>query len=163
MIHQRLALVAHDVGEPGVAEHTADRRIQDVAELVVGAVRRLHRLVELQQVDDAVAQERVDLDARVVGGQHLLVRRFQVEDLVRRQDHVLDQRQLEVQPRIGDEAAAADRLAEAQHQRLLGLRDLERAGQRQEQRDDDGGHDAEQAVVPRHGFASCRSRRGSGR
>ena len=151
--HQLGAVVAHDLRQVGLAEHAADRRVHDVAELAVGLPRGLDRLVELERIDDSVAQEGVDLDPRVVGGQHLLVRRLQVEDALVEVDDVLDQRDLEVQPRLGDEAAAGDRLAEAQQQRLLRLRHDERAGEDDDEQGHDRGGEDERAVLAHHGCA----------
>ena len=123
--HQRGAFVAHDLLLIGLGQHAAHGGVQHRTELVVGAEHAVDRLIELQRIDNAVADEAVDLEALVVGGEHFEIRALDVEDAVVEGDDVLDQRELEVQARLGDEAAAGDRLAEAQHERLLGLVDGE--------------------------------------
>ena len=122
------ALVAHDLGLVGEAEHAAHRGIQHRGELVVGAGDAADGLVEFERVDDAVAHEGVHLQPLVVGGENFLLRRFQIENAVVDIDHRFHEGQLEMQTRFSDEAALRHRLAEPQQQRLFGLVDLEGRG-----------------------------------
>ena len=92
------------------------------------------RLIELQRILDAVAREGIDHEPLLVGGDHLLRRVFQIEDALVDADHAVDQRHLEVQARLGDDA---HRLAEPDHQRLLGLIDREQRRIADDQRDED--------------------------
>ena len=48
--HQLRALVAHDLGERRLAEHAAQRRVEQDRELRVGALDGADRLVEPQRV-----------------------------------------------------------------------------------------------------------------
>ena len=80
------------------------------------------RLIEPQRIVDPVAREGIDHEPLLVGGDHFLRRRVEIEDALVEIDHAVDQRQLEVQARLGDDA---HRLAEPDHQRLLRLVDGE--------------------------------------
>ena len=73
-------------------------------------------------IGDAVARKGVDHEALLVGGDHLLRRGVDVEDALVEIFDVLDERDLVVEPGVLDLAL---RLAEFEHQRLLGLVDGE--------------------------------------
>ena len=120
--HQFGALVAHDVGEGHLAEHAAQRRVEQDGELRIGALDRAERLVEAQRILDAVPRKGVDHQPLLVGGDHFLRRRFQVEDALVDVDHAVDERHLEVEAGLTDHA---HRLAEPNDQRLLRLIDGE--------------------------------------
>ena len=62
-------------GERRLAEHAAQRRVEQDRELRVGALDRADRLVEAQRIVDAIAREGIDHEALLVGGDHLLRRR----------------------------------------------------------------------------------------
>ena len=83
------------------------------------------RLIEFQRIDDAVADEAVDLQPLIVGGEHFEIWAFDVEDAVVEADDVFDQRKFEMQPGLRDQTAPRDGLAEAQDEGLLGLVDGE--------------------------------------
>ena len=57
--HQFLALVAHDIGERGLAEHAAQRRVEQHRELEL-APASTDRLIEFQRIDDAITREGID-------------------------------------------------------------------------------------------------------
>ena len=76
----------------------------------------------MQRVVDAIAREGVDHEPLLVRGDHFLRGVLQVEDALVDIDHAVDQRDLEVQPRLGDDA---HRLAEPDHEREPGLVDRE--------------------------------------
>ncbi len=120
--HQSLALVPHHLDEGDFAEHAAQRGVQERRQLDVGSLDRADALIELQRVLDAVAGEGVDHQPLLVGGDHFLRWVFEIEDALVDVDHGVDERRLEMQARLGDDA---DGLAEPHHQRLLGLRDGE--------------------------------------
>ena len=119
--HQIGAVLAHKLHHRRFAQHAANSRIQHGAKLVVAALNGANRLIEAQRIDDFVTQERVHLDAAVIGGEHFLLRRLKIKNAVIEINHVLDKWRLEVQARRGDERALADRLAEPEHERLFGL------------------------------------------
>ena len=93
-------------------------------------------LIEAQGIDDAIAQEAIHLETLIVGGEHLEIGAFGKEDAIVEIDDVLDERQLEVQAGLGDEAAPRDGLAEAQHDGLLCLSDGEDGAQRDHEKND---------------------------
>ena len=92
------------------------------------------RLEELQRIDDAVAREGVDHDLLLVARRHFLGARVVIEHALVVIDRVLDQRQLEVQARLIDQALD---LAELQDEHLLALVD----GEHRRQADDDDEQD----------------------
>ena len=102
--HQFGALVAHDVGEGHLAEHAAQRRVEQDRELRVGALDRAERLIEAQRILDAVAREGVDHEPLLVGRDDFLRRRFKIEDALVDGDDGVDERQLEVKARLADDA-----------------------------------------------------------
>ena len=173
--HQRaelLALVAHHVGERRGAEHAAQRRVEQDSELRTGA-SGADGLIELERIDDAVAREGIDHEplAGLAGAgiefvlarrDHLLGRRFDVENAFVDIDHAVDERHFHVQSRFGDDA---HRIAEAHHQRLPGLVDGEEGAVAHEDGDQqhDGEHAAGKAKVslaaPCRRVARCRRRR----
>ena len=81
-----------------------------------------HALEEHQRVGDAVARKGIDDEPLLVGGNHLLRGGVDVEDALVEIFDVLDERDFVVQPWVLDLAL---RLAEFEHQRLLGLVDRE--------------------------------------
>ena len=124
------------------------------------------RLVVEQRVGDAVAGERVDHEALLVGGDHLLRRSVEIEQAAVEDAHLLHERDFGVEPRRGDLPLE---LAELEDERLLALLHGE---QRQPQADDgDDRHDQrEQFHEPAHGAppspraaAARRCTSGSGR
>ena len=138
--HEVLALVAHHLRQRGLAEHAAQRRVEQDRELQVRAIDGADGLVEFQRVLDAVARERIDHQALLVGGDHLLRRVLEIEDALVDIDDAVDQRDLGMQSRLGDHA---HRLAQPHHQRLAGLIDREQSAVGDDQRhDDEGGDDA---------------------
>ena len=135
--HQLRALVAHHLNERALAEHAPHRRNQQGREPRIGALDRAHRLEELQRVIDAIAREGIDHEPLLVGGDDLLRLRLEVENALIDVDHAVDQRELHVEPGLGDDT---HRLAEPDDQRLLGLMHGEQAAiaqERQKDRDDD--------------------------
>ena len=120
--HQRLALVANHIDEGDLAQHAAQRRVQQRRELDVGGLDRADALVEAQRVLDAIAGESVDHQPLLVRGDDFLRRIFQIENALVDRDHGVDERRLEVQAGFGDDAHG---LAEPDHQHLFGLRDRE--------------------------------------
>ena len=121
--HQLSALVAHDMGQRRLAEHAAQRRVEQGREPRIGALDRADGLVELQRIVDAIAREGIDHEPLLVGGDHFLRRIFEIENALVDIDDAVDQRHFEVQARLGDRRS--DRLAEAHHQRLPRLVDGE--------------------------------------
>ena len=115
--HQGFALVAHHLDEGDLAEHAAQRGVEQRRQLDVGGLDRADALVEAQRVLDAIAGEGVDHQPLLVRGDHFLRRIFEIEDPLVDVDHGVDERRLEMQARFGDDA---DRLAEPHHQRLFG-------------------------------------------
>ncbi len=120
--HQLRAVVAHNVGERGLAQHAPQRGVEQHRELRIGALDRVDGLVEAQRLVDPVACKSVHHEALLVGSDHLLRRIFQVEDALVDADHRIDQRHLEVEAGLRHDA---NRLTEPHHQRLLGLIDGE--------------------------------------
>ena len=138
--HQFGALVAHHLDEGRFAEHAAQRRIEQNIELRVGGDFRTERLEEAQRILDAIAREGVDHQPLLVGGDHFLRRRFQVEDALVDIDHAVDERHLDVQARLVDHA---HHFTQPHHQRLLGLIDGEQRAVEHDQRgEDEDGDDA---------------------
>ena len=97
----------------------------------------LDRLIEQQRVGDAVAGVGVDDEPLLVGDDDLLGRRLEIEQAVVVEDDVLDERPLDLQAGLANDPP---RLAELQHQRLLGLVDDEERAHREDAADDQ--HDA---------------------
>ena len=120
--------------------------------MVVGALDSADGLVEAQRIDDAVAHESVDLDALIVGGEHLLFRTLQVKDTIVQENDRLDEGYLEMQAGIGDEPASGNRLAEAQHKRLFRLQHDE-GGAGENDQDDDSDADQNEALSIEDQFA----------
>ena len=75
-----------------------------------------------QRIGDAVAGEGVDHEPLLVAQDQLDRRRVEIEHALVEILDLLDERHLEVQARVLDDV---DRVAELQHQRLLGLMDGE--------------------------------------
>ena len=95
-------------------------------------------LQELQGVGNPVAGEGIDLDAFLVGEQEFEFRWIEVQGPPFVHADVLQERNLEVQPRLGDDP---HRVAELQHDRLFGLMDREQRRRRQHAADDDDNSD----------------------
>jgi len=108
-----------DLGQGSLAEHPAQRRVQERRELDIGGLDRTDALVKPQRVLDAVAGERIDHQAPAVESDDFLRWIFEVEDTLVDRDHRIDEGRLEIQARIGDDA---DRLAQPHQQHLFGLR-----------------------------------------
>ena len=89
--HQAGALVAHDLLLIGLAQHAAHGRVQHRAELVVGADDAVDGLIEAQRIDDAIADEAVDLEALIVGGEHFQIRALDIENAIVEDHDVFDQ------------------------------------------------------------------------
>ena len=70
---------------------------------------------------------------------------FEIEDALVDGDHAVDQRHLEVQAGLGDDA---DRLAEPDHERLLGLIDGEQRRVAEHDRGDEEGRAATPPAIP---------------
>src|ERR1700682_563633 len=176
--HQLLALVAHGIGQGGRAQHAAQRRVEQDRKLRAGAIRP-DRLIEFERIGDAVAREGVDDEALAGLGDagigpvaarcnHLLRRRLDVEDALVDIDDTVDERNLCVQARLGDDA---HRLAKADHQRLPGLIHGEEGAVADDDgsQQQDGGSAARETHshgVPPAGFCAgcgCRVRSLSGR
>ena len=96
--HQRAALVADDTRQRVLAEHAAQRRVQQGREPRIGAFDRADRLIEPQRIGDLVAREGIDHEALLIGGDHFLRRIFEIEDALVDVDHAVDKRHLEMQP-----------------------------------------------------------------
>src|SRR5271166_5789789 len=146
--HQRVALVAHDVGDRGPRQRAPERRVQHAAELRVGAAGVEDGLVKEERIGDAVAHERVDLKPLVVRHQHFLALVVERENALVDVDNRVDERPLEVKARSADQVA--HRLAEAQHQRLLDRVDDEYRHRGQNDDDDRQEDDREAAKRPSH-------------
>jgi len=138
--HQGLALVTHHLDEGDLAEHAAQRRVEQRGQLQVGGLDRTDALVKPQCILDAVARESVDHQPLLVGSDHLLRWIFEIEDALVDRDHRVDEGRLEMQAGLGRNI---DRLAEPHHQGLLGLLHGEeravgddRRHEQQDQRDD---------------------------
>ena len=71
-----------------------------------------HALEEQQGIDDLVTREGIDDEPLLVGGDHLLRGGVDVEDALVEEHDILDERDLVMQPRLGDDAL---RLAEFEH------------------------------------------------
>ena len=143
------------------AEHAAQRRIEQNIELRIGGRFRAERLEEAKRILDAVARESVDHQPFLVGGDHFLRRRLQIEDALVDVDHIVDERQFDVQPRLVDHA---HHLPKADHQRLLGLvnRKQRRVADDQSRDQQNGGNAADEIKL--HGLppvAGGRGRRGT--
>jgi hypothetical protein len=132
--HQLLALVAHDPLERGFADHAAQRAGEQRREPRIGSLDGADRLIELERVHDLVAGEGIHHEPLLVRRDDFLRRVVEVEDALVDIDHVVDQRDLVVQPRSGDDV---DRLAEANDQGLAGLVDREQRAVRDNQRNND--------------------------
>ena len=94
-----------------------------------------HRLIEQQRVFDAIADEGVDLEPLIVGDQHFLALIVERQDALVDINHAINEGRACVKTGIVDEVA--HRLAEAQHQRLLGRIDGEQRERREDDHDDD--------------------------
>src|SRR5437588_2740396 len=70
--HEALAFVAHDRDEGDLAQHPAQRRVQQRGELDVGGLDRADALIEAQRVLDPVAGEGVDDEPLLVGSDDFL-------------------------------------------------------------------------------------------
>src|SRR5262245_4472387 len=144
--HEVLALVAHDLRQRGLAQHAAQRRVEQGRQLQIRAVDSADGLVEFERLLDPVAGEGVDHQPLLVGGDHLLRRVFEVEDALVDADDAVDQRDLGMQSGLGDYPY---RLAQPNHQRLPGLIDREQRAIGDDQRhDDEGGDDAAGEIEP---------------
>jgi len=99
--------------------HAAQRRVQQRGQLDVGGLDRTDALIEPQRVLDPVTREGIDHQPLLIRRDHFLRRIFKIEDALVDRDHAVDERRLEIQARLGDDA---DRLAEPHHQHLFGLR-----------------------------------------
>ncbi len=130
-LHQRLALVAHHGGKARAAEHAPKRGFEHRADSRAGDALVAQALEEQQRVDDLVAREGIDHEPLLVGGDHLLAGGVDIENALVEELDVLDERDLELQTRLGDDAL---RIAEFEHERLLRLADGE-----QRQIGDEGG------------------------
>ena len=92
-------------------------------------------MIEHQGIDDAVAHESVDFEPLIFRHQHFLPLVVERQNPPVDIDDVIDERRLQVQSRSVDHVA--DRLAEAQHQSLLGGIDgIEREAHDQRQQAD---------------------------
>jgi len=108
-----------------IAQHVAQRRCEVRLQPVFGQTRVAHRLIELQRIDDLVTGERIHHQPLAVGGDDFFRRRIEIENALVDEDHVLNEGQLEMQPRLRDELFG---IAELQHDRLLRHADDECGG-----------------------------------
>ena len=147
--HQVGALVAHHLDEGRFTEHPAQRRVEQNVELRIGGGFRTERLIEAQRILDAITREGVDHQPLLVGGDHFLRLRFEIEDALVDGDHVIDERHLGVQTRLVDHA---HHFTEPHHQRLLGLVDGEERRVADDERggEEDGGNAANE--IKSHGL-----------
>ncbi len=135
------------------AEHAPERGFEKGADTGAGDALVAQGLEEQQGIHDAVARKRVDHEPLLVGGDHFLARSVDVENALIEELHVLNERNLVLQARVGDDAL---RLAEFEHQRLLGLAHGEQREVGDERGDaEDNRKDREGAAV--HGCVSCGS------
>ena len=132
--HQRVALVAHDVGDRGLRQCSAKRGVQHAAQLRVRAADVEDGLIKQQRIGDTVAHEGVDLQALIVGHQHFLALVVEGENALVDIDDRVDKRPLEVEARRVDEVA--HRLTESQDERLFGRVDDKRRHQSKNDRND---------------------------
>ena len=75
----------------------------------------------------------------IVIGEDFLLRRLEVEKALVENDDALDEGDLEMQAGVRHALAARNRIAEAQHDRLLGLRHGEHGAVHRQQSDDENG------------------------
>jgi hypothetical protein len=130
----------------GLAEHPAQRRVEQAGELGIRAIDRADRLIEFQHILDAVAGEGIDHEPLLVRCNHFLRGILKVENPIVDVDDGVDQRDLVVQPGLGDHF---HRLAQPHHQRLAGLIDRKQGAIGDDQpRDDKGGDDAANETEP---------------
>src|SRR5262249_33545310 len=80
----------------------------------------------------------IDHEAPLIRGENLLGRVFQIENAVVHHDDGFDERPLHMKARLSDDP---DRLAESNHQSLLGLINSEQRAPRPTQHNDGGGHE----------------------
>ena len=117
-------LAGQDRGECFATESPTNRRVDDGLKPSARAKLVANCLVEQQRVFDLVAGVSIHLKAFLVGQDHLFgILRDQAENTLFVIDDVLDERQLEGEPRLLD---GPFRLAELEHQRLLRLVDGEK-------------------------------------
>ena len=153
MRHELGALVAHDIGRGRLAQHAAQRRVEQGRQPRIGAFDHADGLIELQRVGDAIAREGIDHQPLLVGGDDLLRGVFEIENALVDGDDAVEQRELEVQARLGD---GADRLAQPHHQHLVGLIDREQAAVSDQQRhQDERGEDAAGEIEPHRLPPAC--------
>jgi hypothetical protein len=103
----------------------------------------VERLIEFQRIDDPVAQEGIDVEPVIVGGEYFLFGGLDNQDAIVEKNDILDEGLFEMEPRRGDETAPGDRLAETQDDRLFGLVHRERRGHRDDQDEDEDGDPAD--------------------
>src|SRR6185312_10339634 len=143
-----LAPARDQVGQGARVELEAQRVLHDRRQplrrlqLVAASGTVIHGVV-----DDAPLDVEVDVDALLLGGEVALRRRVQRQDALVEMDHLLDHRQLEMQPRL---VIGLHDAAELQQQRTVALADHEHAAQaEQDQHDgDDGGEDPVHHCAP---------------
>src|SRR6195256_2824041 len=78
--HELRALVAHQLGERGLAEHAPQGRVEQGRKPRVCALDRADGLVEAQRVMDAIAGEGIDHEPLLIGRDHLLGRILEIEN-----------------------------------------------------------------------------------
>src|SRR4029078_10092460 len=120
--HELLALVAHYGGKARGAEHTPKGGFEQGPEGRFGASLVGDALEEQQGVDDLVTRKGINHEPLLIGSDHLLRSRVDVEDALVEEHDVLNERDLILQTRLGDDALGP---AEFEKQRLLRLTDGE--------------------------------------
>src|ERR1700759_3047255 len=100
--HQRFALIAHHLDETDLAEHAAQRCVEQRGQLKIGGLDRADALIKAQRVLDAIAREGVDNEPLLVGVDPFLRRVLQIEDPFADRDPRVDDPRLAIQTWFGD-------------------------------------------------------------
>ena len=134
--HQPGTISPHDGRQRRIGKDRADARIDDRGQADIGPGHTVDALVEAQRIDDPVARESVNDEPLLVGGDHLLLRQFEIEDTLVDRHDIFNEGHLEIEPRRGDRRPGY--AAKAEHERLLRLlHDKNRREQQHKTREDD--------------------------
>ena len=160
-VEDMAALVGQERAQRDLAEFSPRGGADQLGELRVRDLRRSQRLVEAQGIDDAVARIGLHLEPLLIAHDRLLDRRLEQQRAGRRHIDRVDERRLELEARLVDDA---DRRAEPNDKRLLAFVDDIDRGDDQIERERDNGDrrqpTASHFAAPCAGAAGHRSRSG---
>src|SRR3984893_885623 len=123
----------------GFPEHTPQCRVQQARKPRIGALDIADGLIETQRIGNAIASEGVNYESPLIGSEDFLGRILQIEDAVVDGDDSVDNWNLHMKARLGNDPGW---IAQANHQRLSGLIDSEQRPVRHDQQDRGGDYDS---------------------